>query len=167
MKISLIAAVGKNNVIGADGDLPWSLPKDMKFFSSTTRGHHVLMGRKNFESIPEKYRPLPGRPNLVVTRNTNYKADGAAVFTTINEAINHARLAGEEELFIVGGGEIYKQTLHLADALYITEVDAEPEGDAHFPAFERGAYKAEQIAQYDKDEKHNFSFKICVYSKKD
>lgn len=167
MKISLIAAVGKNNVIGTDGDLPWSLPKDMKFFSSTTRGHHVLMGRKNFESIPDKYRPLPGRPNLVATRNTNYEAAGAAVFNTIDEAIAHAKLAGEEELFIIGGGEIYNQTLHLADKLYITEVDAEPAGDAHFPEFDKSAFVKEEIADYKPDETHNFAFKICVYSKKD
>lgn len=167
MKISLIAAVGKNNVIGTDGDLPWSLPKDMKFFSSTTRGHHVLMGRKNYESIPDKYRPLPGRPNLIVTRNTNYEAAGAAVFNTIDAAIAHAKQAGEEELFIIGGGEIYNQTLHLADKLYITEVDAEPTGDAHFPEFDKSTFVKEEIADYKLDEKHNFSFKICLYSKKD
>lgn len=166
MKITLIAAVGKNNVIGTDGDLPWSLPKDMKFFSSTTRGHHVLMGRKNFESIPEKYRPLPGRPNLVVTRQADYQANGVDVFTSIEAAIEFARSKNEEELFIIGGGEIYKQTIALADRLYITHVNAEPRGDAFFPEINEQQFEKTLITEHDMDDVHNHDFKIYRYDKK-
>lgn len=165
MKISLIAAVGSNNVIGSDGDLPWSLPKDMKFFSSTTRGHHVLMGRKNYESIPKKYRPLPGRPNLVVTRQNDYQAPGAAIFQSIESAIEHAKNAGEEELFIIGGGEIYKQTIAFADKLYLTHVDAAPSGDAHFPSFDESEFEKSIIAEHEVDDVHNHSFIIIEYLK--
>ncbi len=166
MIISLIAAVGKNNVIGANGDLPWSLPTDMKFFSKTTRGHHVLMGRKNFDSIPEKYRPLPGRPNLVVSRKTDFIANDIEVFHDIKSAIDFAKEQGEDELFIIGGGEIYNQTIQLADRLYITHVDAAPNGDAHFPEFDHSTFSVEEIASYSKDDVHNFDFKICLYTKK-
>ena len=163
MKISLIAAVGSNNVIGTEGDLPWNLPDDMKFFSRTTKGHHVLMGRKNYESIPQKYRPLPGRPNLVVTRQEDYKAEGAHVFQSIKAAVAFAEAAGEEELFIIGGGEIYQQTIEQADKLYITHVDASPSGDAKFPAFDPKAFDKEVIEEHSKDDVHNHSFTICTY----
>ncbi len=167
MIISLIAAVGQNNIIGANGDLPWNLPDDMKFFSKTTRGHHVLMGRKNYDSIPDKYRPLPKRPNIVVTRNPEFKDDRVMVAQSIEEGIEAARLAGEEELFIIGGGEIYRQTLHLADRLYITHVNATPEGETHFPSFEKSEWEKTVLSSHPKDAVHNFSFEICVYYKND
>lgn len=166
MKISLIAAVGKNNVIGSNGDLPWHLPDDMKFFSKTTKGHHVLMGRKNYESIPAKFRPLPGRANIIITRQKDFKDIGIKVFNSIEEGIKHAQLNGESELFIIGGGEIYRQTINVADRLYITHVDTEPEGDAHFPDFNLTAYDRTTISEHPIDDVHNFSFRICVYDKK-
>ena len=165
MIISLIAAVGKNGVIGSNGDLPWHLPDDMKFFSKTTRGHHVLMGRKNFESIPEKYRPLPGRPNIIVTRNADFNADQVIIKTSIESGIRAAHEAGETELFIIGGGEIYNQTIHLADRLYITHVEASPEGETHFPRFDSTEWIKNELLHHPKDDVHNLSFSICVYDK--
>lgn len=166
MKITLIAAVGRNGVIGTDGDLPWNLPKDMKFFATKTRGHHVLMGRKNFESIPEKYRPLPGRPNLVVTRQIDFYPFGVEVFSSIEAAIEFARSQMEEELFIIGGGEIYKQTIDFADKLYITHVDAEPRGDAYFPEIDDQLYEKTLISEVQMDDTHDHNFKIYQYVKK-
>lgn len=165
MIISLIAAVGKNRVIGANGDLPWHLPDDMKFFSKTTRGHHVLMGRKNFESIPEKYRPLPHRPNIVVTRNKAFEAQNVIVESSIQRGIEKAREAGETELFIIGGGEIYNQTIALADRLYITHVNANPDGETHFPEFDDAKWTKRELLVHPKDDVHNLSFSICVYDK--
>lgn len=165
MIISLIAAVGNNRVIGTKGDLPWHLPDDMKFFAKTTRGHHVLMGRKNFESIPEKYRPLPGRPNIVVTRNNDFNAEQIILESSIEKGIEKAKEAGETELFIIGGGEIYNQTIDVADKLYITHVDASPEGETKFPEFDRSKWTKTELLNHPKDDVHNLSFSICVYDK--
>lgn len=165
MIISLIAAIGKNRVIGVDGDLPWHLPDDMKFFSRTTRGHHVLMGRKNFDSIPAKFRPLPGRPNIVVTRNERFKADEVKVVNNIQAGIDWAKQQGEEELFIIGGGEIYQQTIQQADRLYITHVDTSIDGHAFFPNFEQSEWESKLILAHPKDDVHNFPFRICLYQK--
>ena len=165
MKISLIAAIGENRVIGAKGDLPWHLPDDMKFFSKTTRGHYVLMGRKNYDSIPLKFRPLPGRPNIVVTRTNQMDTSKVDVVNTIEEGIKLAKDAGEEELFIIGGGEIYRQTIDLANKLDITHVDASPDGDTHFPVFDESQYSKSVLNHHPKDDVHNFSFTICVYDK--
>jgi len=166
MIISLIAAISKNNVIGVDGDLPWSLPKDMRFFSTTTKGHHVLMGRKNFDSIPDKYRPLPDRPNLVVTRQEGYKAEGAQVFNSIEEAVDFTKTTNETELFIIGGGEIYNQTIHLADKIYLTRVDAKINGDAYFPVFNESSFERKEVFAHEKDDLHNYAFKIYEYIRK-
>ena len=113
MKVSLIAAVSRNNVIGKNNNLIWHLPKDMKFFKDTTQGHHVIMGRKNFESIPHKYSPLPNRTNIIITRQNNYLAKGCIVVNSIKEALEIAKQKGEKEAFIIGGGEIYKLALEL------------------------------------------------------
>ena len=165
MKISLIAAIGENKVIGAKGDLPWHLPDDMKFFSTTTRGHYVLMGRKNYDSIPLKFRPLPGRPNIVVTRTNQINDQHVHVVNTIEKGIQLAREAREEELFIIGGGDIYRQTIGIADKLYITHVDASPGGDTHFPEFDISEYTKTTLEHHPMDDVHNFSFTICVYDK--
>lgn len=166
MKISLIAAVSENGIIGADGDLPWNLPDDMKFFTRTTKGHHVLMGRVNFESIPPKYRPLPGRENIVITRNKSFKAEGSHVFHTIEEGIEFARKQGEDELFVIGGGNIYTQTIGSADRLYVTDVHAHIDGDTHFPEINSEEWTAQTIAEHSKDDVHNFSFDIKMYERK-
>lgn len=103
MILSLIAALSKNNVIGKNNDLPWYLPNDMKYFMQITKGHCVLMGRKNYESLPEKFRPLPNRTNILVTRQANFNAPGCVIFNTIEQGIIYAKEKGETELFVIGG----------------------------------------------------------------
>ena len=124
MKVSLIVAVSENGVIGKDNDLIWHLPKDMKFFKETTMGYHVIMGRKNFESIPHKFRPLPNRTNIVITRQSDYKAEGCIVVNSVEEALKVAKSHGENEAFIIGGGQIYKLALdaNLVDKVYLTKI---------------------------------------------
>lgn len=131
MKISIIVAKGENNVIGKDNDLPWHLPSDLKHFKEATKGHHVVMGRKTFESLP---KPLPGRTHYVISRNTAYQVPaGHAVFPSLKDAFLAAKEKGLDQLFILGGAEIYKEALPHAHELIITEVHAHPEGDTFFP----------------------------------
>ncbi|MEO1051097.1 MAG: dihydrofolate reductase [Bacteroidota bacterium] len=165
MLISLIAAVAENGVIGKDNDLVWDLPDDMKYFMRTTKGHHILLGRKNYLSLPEKFRPLPNRSNLIVTRQKDYAAEGAFVFNTIEEAIDFAKAEGEEELFVIGGGEIYKQTLDMADKLYITEVKCSFEGDTFFPDFDKSQWEETSRTSHGIDEKHNCEFDFVIFER--
>ncbi|UXY14380.1 dihydrofolate reductase [Chitiniphilus purpureus] len=129
MALALIAAVARNRVIGVDNRLPWRIPDDLKRFKAMTMGHPMIMGRKTFESFPA---PLPGRRHLVVTRNPAWQAEGAEVYTRIADAVE---AAADATIYVVGGGEIYRQTLPLADTLHLTEVDLAPAGDAWFPEF--------------------------------
>ena len=123
MIVSLIVASSENGVIGKDNDLIWHLPNDMRFFKDTTLNHHVIMGRKNFESIPHKYSPLPNRTNIIITRQTDYKADGCVVVNSLEAALEIAKENGDKEPFIIGGGEIYKLALetNLVDKIYLTK----------------------------------------------
>ncbi|PCJ82715.1 MAG: diacylglycerol kinase [Bacteroidetes bacterium] len=168
MKISLIAAVADNGVIGKDNDLVWSLPDDMSFFKASTRGRYVIMGRRNYESIPHKYRPLPGRPNIVLSRNADYDASPADLVTSLEEAIEIARKAGETECFIIGGGQVYKMALDagVIDTMFISHVHGEPEGDAFFPEFDPSEWTMNVIDDHPSDERHAFSFTICQYDRK-
>jgi dihydrofolate reductase len=127
-RISLIVAVARNGVIGKDGKLPWHLPEDLKRFKALTMGHHIIMGRRTWESIG---RPLPGRKSVVVTRQRDYSAPGATVVHSLAEAV--AACAGDDEAFVIGGEEIYREALASADRIYLTEVLAEYAGDARFP----------------------------------
>lgn len=161
----MIAAVAENRVIGKDNDLVWRLPDDMKFFMNKTTNHHVIMGRKNFESLPPKYRPLPHRTNIVITRQKNYQAEGALVVHSVDAAIEIARANQETEAFIIGGGEIYKLGLEKADIMYITEVHASFEGDAFFPDFNRSHWKEVERRPHDTDEKHKYAFDFVTYHK--
>ena len=135
--ISLIVAVSQNGVIGKDNQLAWHLPDDMKYFSNMTKGHSIIMGRKNWESIPTKYRPLPERKNIVITRNKNLKSKEAFVVNSIEQAIDISRTDEDEEVFIIGGGEIYKLGLEYVDKIYITEIYAEIEGNTFFPKWKK------------------------------
>lgn len=164
MIVSAIAAVAENGIIGHQGDLPWSLPDDMAWFQRTTKGHHVITGRKNYESIPAKYRPLKGRVNLVVTRNAAYEAPGAVVVPGIEAALDHARAAGETEAFIIGGGEIYREAFAkgLVQRLYLTRVHASIEGDTRFPALEPGYWRERSAQHHPADERHAHAFTILV-----
>ena len=168
MKVSLIAAVADNGVIGKDNDLVWSLPDDMSFFKASTQGRHVIMGRRNYESIPHKFRPLPGRSNIVLSRNEDYKADGADLVTSLEDALSIAREACESEAFIIGGGQIYSMALEadIIDTMYITHVHGTPEGDAFFPEFDPSNWTLTVLDDHPSDERHDFSFTICQYDRK-
>jgi dihydrofolate reductase len=131
-RLSMIAAISENRVIGSGGELPWNIPGDMKRMKKLTMGHPIIMGRKTYESIG---RPLPGRSNVIVTTRRDYQIDGALVVDTLDKALAEAKKLDQEEIFIFGGGEIYKQSIHLADRLYLTLVEGEFEGDAYFPDY--------------------------------
>jgi dihydrofolate reductase len=136
MRITLIAALGRNRVIGKDNRMPWHISDDLKRFKSLTLGHPVVMGRKTFQSIG---KPLPGRDNIVITRSDTFAAPGCRVVHSLPEALEAAQ--GAEEAFVIGGAEIYALALPLADRLQLTEVDAAIDGDAHFPDFDRGDWR--------------------------
>ncbi|MCM1286150.1 MAG: dihydrofolate reductase [Acetobacter sp.] len=159
MTISMIAAVGKNSELGKGNDLIWHFKEDMKFFKETTMGNTVIMGRKTFESLP---KALPNRKNIVITNNKNYKAEGAAVVNSPDEAI---AIAEGEEVFIIGGGRIYSYFLPLADKLYLTEIEAEcADADTFFPQFNKSLYDFEQLSEYDVN---GIKFSHVCYTKKE
>lgn len=130
-EVVVIAAVAKNRVIGKDNRLLWHIPEDMAHFKALTAGHIVIMGRRTWESLPPRFRPLPGRRNIVITRQPGYAAPGAELAGSLESALQLASTA--TMVFIIGGEQIYRQAMALADRLEITEVDLEPEGDAWFP----------------------------------
>jgi dihydrofolate reductase len=137
-QISIIAAVGKNRELGKGGKLLWHIPEDMRRFKALTMGHPVIMGRKTWESLPEKFRPLPGRTNIVVTRQVGYAAEGAIVADSFEAArAAAARAQGADEIFVIGGGELYATALPFADRLYLTLVDDMADADTFFPSYER------------------------------
>jgi dihydrofolate reductase len=166
MIISMIAAVSKNMVIGRNNDLPWRLPDDMKYFMQTTKGHCVIMGRKNHESLPEKFRPLPDRTNIVVTRQRDFAAPGCLVVHSLEVALLKALELEKDEVFIIGGAEIYGQGLLIADMLYLTEIDAFISGDVEFPAFDRSNWREVSRIPHPIDQKHQFSFDFVKYTRK-
>jgi dihydrofolate reductase len=130
-EVVVIAAVAKNRVIGKDNQLIWNIPEDMAHFKALTAGHTVIMGRKTWESLPPRFRPLPGRPNIVISRQAGYAAPGAELADSLENALKLAATA--TTVFVIGGEQIYRQAMALVDRLEITEVDLEPEGDAWFP----------------------------------
>ena len=135
MTTTLVAAVARGGVIGRDGSVPWHLPEDMAFFRELTTGHPVVMGRRTWDSLPDRFRPLPGRRNIVVTRNTSWRAGGAERAGSLEEAL---RLAGDDDrVFVIGGAEIYGAALPHADELVLTELDLDVAGDAFFPEWSR------------------------------
>jgi len=139
-QISIIAALARNRVIGRGGELPWRIAEDLKRFKSLTMGHPVIMGRRTYESIIAiSGKPLPGRDNIVITRTAGYSAPGCRVVHTFEEAL--AAAAGAGDAFVIGGADIYAIALPRAQQLYLTEIDAEFEGDAFFPEFDRGAWR--------------------------
>ncbi|MCB0791001.1 MAG: dihydrofolate reductase [Flavobacteriales bacterium] len=167
MIVSVIAAMAENGVIGVDGELPWRLPDDMKFFQRTTMGHHVITGRKNYESIPDRFRPLAGRNNVVVTRDHAYAAPGATVVHALEEALHLARNAGETEAFIIGGGQIYAEAFRagVVDRIYLTVVHAEVDGDVYFPDFQEDAWAHTWNEIHPSDERHAYSFTFHRYER--
>lgn len=165
MIISLIAALTRNRVIGRNNDLPWHLPDDMKYFMQTTKGHHVIMGRKNYDSIPEKFRPLPNRTNIVVTRQPNLQAPHCTVVHSLEEAVDIARKAGEPELFIIGGSAIYRMGMPLAQRLYLTEIATILPGDTHFPEFDKDGWKEVSRRHHPADDRHAYAFDFVIYER--
>jgi len=154
-KVTIVVAVSANGVIGRDGGLPWHLPTDLKRFKALTLGKPVIMGRKTWASIG---RPLPGRPNIVISRDPDFRAEGATVVRSLEEAVTlarqQARALGVEAVCVIGGGEIYRQAIGAADILHITEVAAEVDGDTRFPPVDPGAFEKivdEPLPQGEKD----------------
>ncbi len=165
MIISMIAAMGKNRIIGKDNDIPWHLPDDFKYFKDTTEGHHVIMGRKNWESLPSGFRPLPNRTNIVITRQKDYSARGAQIVGSLKEALTVAGNADEKEVFIIGGGDIYRMALEHADMIYLTEIKAEFDGDITFPEFDKNEWTELSRNYHPVDKKHKHAFEFVIYAK--
>jgi dihydrofolate reductase len=168
MAVKLIVAMDNERGIGKNNDLMWHLPADMKFFRETTTGHIVVMGRKNWDSIPEKFRPLPNRENVVLTRNTDYLASGARVFHSLQDCLSYFSGEDQKDVFIIGGGEIYRQALDLKciDEMYITHVDAVYGADTFFPEFDEEKWEVRELLNWDKDEKNEAGFVVKHYVKK-
>ena len=166
MVVSLIVAVSENNVIGKNNDLIWNFPNDMKYFKDRTKGHFVIMGRKNFESIPQKYRPLPNRTNVVVTRQNTFQAEGCIVVNSIEDAIKKAENAADTEPFIIGGGEIYQLALkkQLIDRIYLTRIHHNYNGDTFFPTLGQ-EWKLLNSKKHLADEKHIYDYDFEIYEK--
>ncbi len=161
MILSIIDAMGKNNELGKDNQLLWDLPRDMKHFRETTSGHPVIMGRKTFESIG---RPLPKRRNVVITRDTEYQKEGIEVVHSLIEAIELFK-GSDEESFVIGGAEIYKQALPFADRLYITHVDGAFDADAFFPEVNYIEWKEVSREHFDRDTDNNYPCDFVVYER--
>lgn len=159
----IMAAKAKNNVIGKDNDLIWHLPTDLKFFKQTTKGHTLIMGRKTFESLAN---PLPHRDSWIVTRNKDYSAEGITPFLSIESAIETAEQKGLKTVFILGGGEIYRQSMDIADKLIITEVHENFEGDTVFPEIDEGIWKEVSREEHKADEKNKYDFAFVEYLRK-
>ena len=169
MTLSIIVAASDNNVIGANNQLLWKLPDDMKWFKEKTVKHTVIMGRKTYESLPPKMKPLPDRFNVVASKTmdkTNQNLDGLWVEDDLVEAIKKAnQLSPKEEVFIVGGGEIYRQALSMVDRIYLTRVHANFDGDTFFPTLDPKQWNEVSRQAHPADEKHAYAFDFVVYER--
>jgi dihydrofolate reductase len=163
MIVSIIAAAAENDVIGKDNDLPWHLPKEFQHFKDTTKGHHVIMGRKTFESFPQ---PLPERPNIVITRQKYYHRQGCEVVNSLEDALNIARENGEEEAFVIGGEQIYRMALPHTDRMYLTRVHTEVDGDTYFPKFDESEWKVTDQQTVKADAENKYDYTIYVYERR-
>ncbi|MEO6168265.1 MAG: dihydrofolate reductase [Chitinophagales bacterium] len=162
MIISLIVAAAENNVIGKEGKLPWHLPADMKYFKQTTSGHTVIMGRGTLESLG---KPLPGRTNIVITRQQHYKAPGCTVVSNIKDAVAYANENGTHETFIIGGGDVFSQSMSLADRIYLTRIFHSFEGDTFFPELNTDDWKMVSEERHEPDEKNKYAFSFQEFEK--
>jgi dihydrofolate reductase len=163
MKLSIIAAMAANRVIGRDNRLPWNLPADLRRFRSLTLGHHLLMGRRTFESIG---RPLPGRRSIVLTRQPGYSApESVRVARSVGEAVALAEAAGDEEAFVAGGAQIYAETLAIAERLYLTLLGVSVAGDAWFPAYDEAAWRLVCRENRDADSDNGIPVSFLVYER--
>ena len=155
MRISLVVAASTNNIIGRDGELPWHIGEDLRHFKAVTMGHPIVMGRRTFESIG---RALPGRLNIVVTRNPDYAAEGCTVVDSPAAALRVAD--GADEVMIIGGSEIYRLFLPMAERIYLTRVEVEIDGDASFPALEPDAWRLVDEQRFEADENREYTFRF-------
>jgi dihydrofolate reductase len=155
LRKSLVVAMARNRVIGRDNALPWRLPAELAHFKRVTMGHPIIMGRKTYESIG---KPLPGRMNIVVSRNRGFTAPGVTVVDSLESA--YAAAGDAEEVSIIGGTSLFEAALSTADCIHLTEVEADVEGDTWFPKFDRGEWTEREIARHPADEKHAYPFRI-------
>ena len=162
MTISLVVAASENNAIGKNNQLIWHLPNDLKFFKNITWGFPVIMGRKSFESVN---KPLPGRTNIVITTNPDWKVETVIVVKNLKDAIQKAAETNSKQIFIIGGGEIYKQSMDIADSIYITRVHADLEGDTFFPEIDKSKWKLISNQDFEADEKHAYSYSFQIWEK--
>lgn len=159
--LTIIAAAAENNALGKDNDLVWHLPDDFKRFKKLTTGHHIIMGRKTFESFPQ---PLPNRTHVVITRQQDYDNENCIVVHNLKDALAFA--SKDEQPFIIGGGEIYKQSLSYADKIELTRVYGEFEADTYFPELDMNDWELVHEEFHEKDEKHNYAFSYLTYERK-
>lgn len=160
--ISLIVALDKNGVIGKGGTLPWHLPADLKRFKELTLGHHVIMGRKTYESIG---KPLPGRTNVIVTRQHDYKADGCRIVHSLDAAFMTSQQ--DPESFVIGGGDLFEQAMRFAEKIYLTQVETSvDDGDTWFPTIDRERWKLIERVECEADEKNHYRYAYLTYAKK-
>lgn len=159
--ITLIAAAGENNELGKDNDLVWHLPDDFKHFKISTTGHYIIMGRKTFESFPKL---LPNRTHVVITRNSDYQAEGAHVVNSLEKALELAK--DDPQPYIIGGGEIYYLGIQFADKIELTRVHGAFEADTYFPEISQNEWTLIKEEFHDKDERHNYAFTVQTYVRK-
>ncbi len=164
MRLSLIVAAAKNRVIGNNNQMPWHLPADFAYFKRVTNGHPIIMGRKTFESIG---RPLPGRRNIVVSRNPDFHADGVEVVASLEQAISACKSQqGFDDAFVIGGASLYAEALPRVDRIFLTEVDAAPEGDTLFPLLDKNQWREITRQRREVDEKNVHSMEFVVLERK-
>lgn len=163
--LALIAAIARNRVLGKDNQLLWQLPEDMRHFRATTRGKPVIMGRKTWESLPEKFRPLPGRLNIVVSHNPDYAASGATLAGSLENAIRaaEAQAGTAAEIFVIGGAELYRQALPFAQRVYLTEIASDFAGDVYFP--ELAASEWQEVSRVPQQEPCELAYAFAVYQR--
>lgn len=166
IKIAMIAGVAENGVIGSDQTIPWRIPSDFAYFKRTTLGKPIIMGRKQYETVG---KPLPGRTNIVVTRQADYQPEGVLVFNDLDEAIEKAReiarADGVDEIMIIGGGDLYAQLMDRADRLYITHIDLAPSGDVRFPAINPAIWAVVDTPEVASNPKDEASYRVKVYER--
>jgi dihydrofolate reductase len=160
-RLSVIVAMAKNRVIGADNRIPWHLPSELKLFKEVTMGHHIVMGRRTWESIN---RLLPGRTTIIVTRQPDYAMPGAIVVHSLEDAF--AASAGDDEVFVIGGAELFRETLPIADRLHLTIVDAAPEGDTYMPDIDWSAWQETTSRSSPADERNPLAFRYSMYERR-
>lgn len=165
MLISLIAAISRNKVIARQGTMPWQQPADLKYFKQKTVGHHILMGRKTYESLGQ-HKPLPQRTNIVLTQDALFQAPNCLVVPTLAEALDTAEQNGENELFVIGGGQIYALTLPLSDRLYLTTIETTlPDGDTFFPEIDFNCWQQIACESHPADDRNQYPYTFTIWQR--